>query len=151
MHHNTNNPPLAAVGNSGSTAKASINCVHDNMAPVEEEANHLPTPPAQYGPGAASRSHTRAKVTNVTLARVVFQTATAQPQRGRLATREHGLGVKAPSLSIPVGARCTNAIIQLPAAVEAAEERPPLAPLQQIHERTHIINPLKRRREEPDT
>jgi hypothetical protein len=34
--------------------------------------------------------------------------------------------------------------------VEAAEERPPLAPLQQIHERTHIINPLKRRREEPD-
>jgi hypothetical protein len=108
---------------------------YDIMAPVEEEANHLPTPPAQYGPGAASRSHSVSDSDS---------SAAAQPPRYQGA-RPRRQGPK----PIPVGARCTNAI-QLPAAVEAAEERPPLAPLQQIHERTHIINPLKRRREEPD-
>jgi hypothetical protein len=37
-------------------------------------------------------------------------------------------------------------LVQIPASVEAVEpdERPPLAPLQQIHERTCITNPLKR-------
>jgi hypothetical protein len=41
--------------------------------------------------------------------------------------------------------------VQLPPGAEAAvEDRPPLAPLQEINERTRIINPLKRRREVSD-
>jgi hypothetical protein len=108
------------------------------MARVEEQANLLPTPPAQYGPGAASRSHSVSDSDS---------SAAERPPRYQGA-RPRRQGPK----PIPVGARCTNSI-QLPASVEAVEpdERPPLAPLQQIHERTRIINPLKQRREEPDT
>jgi hypothetical protein len=64
MHHNTNNShwqqqvtpdpqrqPVLIVGKDMNSED------YDIMARVEEEANLLPTPPAQYGPGAASRSH----------------------------------------------------------------------------------------------
>jgi hypothetical protein len=51
---------------------------------------------------------------------------------------------------IPVGSRSANAVHLPPGAEAAAEDRPPLAPLQEINERTRIINPLKRRREVSD-
>jgi hypothetical protein len=78
---------------------------YDIMAHVEEEANHLPTPAAQYGPVGVSNSDS---------------SAAEKPPRYAYPRR-----------------RSLHEYYQLPAAVEAAEERPPLAPLQQIHERTH--------------
>jgi hypothetical protein len=95
---------------------------YDILGRVREEAGNLPTPPARYeGPRP-----------------------TPPPQYQGPRPRRQG------PKPIPVGSRSANAVQLPPGAEAAAEDRPPHAPLQEINERTRIINPLKRRREISD-
>ncbi|KAA8892541.1 hypothetical protein FN846DRAFT_1013171 [Sphaerosporella brunnea] len=106
---------------------------YDILNQVRED--HLPTPPRQYVDRAVGSAS---------------QTPTTSMERELHRRRQHGERYQEARPRrqghepIPVGTRCTNSL-PLPPAVEAVEGRPPLAPMQQIHERTRIVNPLKRK------
>ncbi|KAA8906859.1 hypothetical protein FN846DRAFT_906813 [Sphaerosporella brunnea] len=105
---------------------------YDILDQVQEQANHLPTPPRQYVDRAVGSTSSSS---NSSMER--------EPEHRR--RRQHGGQYQQARPRrqghdpIPVGTRCTNSP-PLPPAVEAVEGRPPLAPMQQIHERTRIIS-----------
>jgi hypothetical protein len=92
------------------------------MAHVEEEANHLPTPPAQYGPVHGCF-------------------------RQRQLSRREAASLPG-STPIPVGARCTNTISS--PLLWRQQRNVHRSHHYSRYMKEPIINPLKGRREEPD-